>query len=105
MKLTDLTFSVHVGKTQMEGSVSQNFDKRLSFYFIVYRRWHFGKKWKKYQKLPVFCSKIKTRTQIKNLRDASLDKNVFYSYAKSGVYRSYIKRDIDVQKIKVEKSL
>ena len=32
------------------------------------------------------------------LRHASLDKNVFYKYAKSGVYTSYIKREIDVKK-------
>ena len=47
MTLTGLTFSVHVGKGHMEGSVAQNFDKRLSFYFIVCRIWHFEKKKRK----------------------------------------------------------
>ena len=100
-----LEFSVHVNKTHIEGSVSQNFDIYHSFYFIVYRRWYFAKIWKKSQKLPVFCHKIKTKTLINNLRHASLDEDVFYKYTKSGIYKSYNKRDIDVQKIKVRKSL
>ena len=100
-----LEFSVHVNKTYIEGSVSQNFDIDPSFYFIVYRRWHFAKNWKKSQKLPVFCHKIKTKTLINNLRHAFLDEDVFYKYTKSGIYKSYNKRDIDVQEIKVRKSL
>ena len=39
----------------------QFFDKGLSFCFIVYRRWKLEKKYKKSQKLPVFCDKIKTK--------------------------------------------
>ena len=42
--------------------MSQNFDIDLSFCFIVCRRWKLGgKKYKKTQKLPVFCHKIKTK--------------------------------------------
>ena len=107
LQFKSLEFSVHVNKTHIEGSVSQNFDIDHSFYFIVYRRWHFAKIWKKSQKLPVFCHKIKTKTLINNnyLRQASQDEDVFYKYTKSGIYKSYNKRDIDVQKIKVRKSL
>ena len=36
-------------------------DEGLSFCFIVYRRWKLGKRYKKSQKLPVFCHKIKTK--------------------------------------------
>ena len=39
------------------------------------------------------------------LEHISLDKNVFYTYLKFGTCKSDIKRDIHVQKIKVEKSL
>ena len=44
-----------------EGRLSQNFDIELSFCFIVCRRWKLGKKYKKLQKLPVFCHKMKTK--------------------------------------------
>ena len=40
-----LKFSIHVCEIQMEGTVSQNYDKDLSFCFIVCRRWHFAKKY------------------------------------------------------------
>ena len=43
------------------GRVSQIFDIGLSFCFIVCRRWKLGKKYKKSQKLPVFCHKIKSK--------------------------------------------
>ena len=46
----------------MEGSVSQNVDLGHSFYFMLCRRWNFEIKYKKSQKLPVFCHKIKTKT-------------------------------------------
>ena len=39
------------------------------------------------------------------MRHASLDKNVVYAWLKADTCRSNIKRDIHVQKIKVEKSL
>ena len=39
---------------------------------------------------------------MKNLRQASLDKNVSYTYVKDGMCRFNIKRDIHVQKIKVK---
>ena len=45
----------------IKGSMSQNFDIDLSFCFIVCRRWKLGIKYKKTQKLPVFCHKIKTK--------------------------------------------
>ena len=60
---------------------------------------------KKSQKLLVFKYKIQSKALTKNLRHASLDKNVFYTCLKVGICRSNMKRDIDVQKIKVEKSL
>ena len=37
MALRWMTFSIHVYETYYEGSVSQNFDIYLSFYFIVCR--------------------------------------------------------------------
>ena len=42
---------------------------------------------------------------MQKLRHASLDKNVFYIYLEFGMRRSNIKRDILVQKIKVENSV
>ena len=39
---------------------------------------------------------------MKNLRQCSLDWNVFYMYRKFQLSTYYSKRDIDVQKIKVE---
>ena len=35
-------FSIHVDETHLEGSMSQNFDRGLSFWFIVCRRWGFA---------------------------------------------------------------
>ena len=43
--------------------MSQNDDIGLSFCFIVCRRWKLGKKYKKFQKLPVFCHKTKALTK------------------------------------------
>ena len=57
--LNDFT---HVGETHMEGSLSQHFDKGLSFCFIVCRRWDFVNTLNKSQKLPGFCYKTETRT-------------------------------------------
>ena len=42
---------------------------------------------------------------MQKLRHASLDENVSYVYLTSGICRSNIKRDIHVQKIKVENSV
>ena len=39
---------------------------------------------------------------MQKLREASLGINVFYIYLKFGICRSYFKRDIHVQKIKVD---
>ena len=41
--------------------MSQIFDKGLSSCFIVYRRWKLEQNYKKSQRLPVFCHKIKTK--------------------------------------------
>ena len=60
MNITGMKIAIHVAETRLEGRVSQNFDIGLSFCFILCSRLNFKKK--KSQKLPVFCSKIKTRT-------------------------------------------
>ena len=60
--LTGLKFSVHVSKTHMEGSVSQNVDKRLTVILLYEEDGTLKKKMKHYQKLPVSCSEMKTRT-------------------------------------------
>ena len=62
--------------------MSQNFDIGLSFCFIVCRKWKLEKKYKKLQKLPVFCHKIKTKALTKNLRHPSLDKIDLYTLSK-----------------------
>ena len=62
IRLTCLKMAIHVSETHLEGRVSQNFDIGLSLYFIACRSGGFQKNTKKSQKLPVFCSKIKTRT-------------------------------------------
>ena len=54
--------AIHVSETHLEGRVSQNFDIGLSLNFIACRSGGFKKNQKKSKKLPVFCSKIKTRT-------------------------------------------
>ena len=46
--------------------------------------------------------KTKTRPYIKNLRHSSLDQNVGYMYREFQLSIYHSKRDIDVQKIKVE---
>ena len=83
--------AIHVPDTRLEGRVSQNFDIGVSSKFIACRSGDLKKNTKKSQKLPVFCSKMKTRTSIKNLRHPSLDQNVLYTYWKSGMCRSYTK--------------
>ena len=58
------------------------------------------------QKNPKSCpfyNEIKTNTLIRNLRQVSFHKNVFYKYTQSGVCTSYIKRGINIQKNKSEK--
>ena len=62
INITGMRIPIHVAETRLEGRVSQNFDIGLSFCFILCRRLNFEKTNKKSQKLPVFCSKIKTRT-------------------------------------------
>ena len=58
---------------------------------------------KNHQKLPVFFDKIKTKALIKSLRHASLKSNVKSTSLKFHYCGINIKRDIDVQKTKVEK--
>ena len=62
IKLIIMKIAKHVPEIHWEGRVSHNFDKGLSFCFILCRRVDFQKDYKKIQKLPVFSSRIKTRT-------------------------------------------
>ena len=62
IRITCLKMAIHVSKTHLEGRVSQNVDIGLSLNFIACRSWGFQKNTKKSQKLPVFCSKMKTMT-------------------------------------------
>ena len=57
-----LKTAIHVSKTHMEGSMSQNNDIGLRFCFTAYGRGDFRKIYKKSGKLPFFCCKRKTRT-------------------------------------------
>ena len=52
----------YVSETHLEGRVSRNFDIGISLNLIACRSGGFQKNTKKSQKLPVFCSKMKTRT-------------------------------------------
>ena len=61
IRLICLKFGMYFLKMYMEGRVSQNFDIGLSFCFIVCRRLKLQKKYKKSEKLPVFCHKIRTK--------------------------------------------
>ena len=51
-----LKISMCIAEIFMEGSMSQNPDSGLSFYFMLCRRRHSEKKYKKSQKLPDFLS-------------------------------------------------
>ena len=62
IKVTIIKIAIHVAEIHCEGRMSQNFDIGPSFYIILCRRVDFQKSYKKIQKLPLFCSKIKTRT-------------------------------------------
>ena len=62
IRLTCLKTAIHVSETHLEGRVSQNFDTNLSLNFIACRSGGFQENTKISQKLPVFCSKMKTRT-------------------------------------------
>ena len=60
--LTDLNMFKHTGKTHLEGSVSQNVDIGLRFYFRLFRRHrNFEKIDKNIPKLPVFSYTITNR--------------------------------------------
>ena len=88
---TCLKTAIHVHETHLGGRVSQNFDIGLSLNLTASRKGDFEKSAKKSQKLPVFCSKIKTKTNFKSLRHPSLDEHVSYTYRKVGMCRPYIK--------------
>ena len=61
MALRCLKTSIHVPGVCLEGSMSQNFNIRLSFYFMVCRKRQFTKITKKSQKLPVFFYNIQSK--------------------------------------------
>ena len=62
MSLICLKIVIHVLRIHLEEKGSQNFDIGLSFNLVAFRNGGFQKFTIKSQKLPVFCSKIKTRT-------------------------------------------
>ena len=62
MRLICLKIVKHILRIHLEGRVSQNVDIRLSFNLVAFRKGGFQEFTKKSQRLPVFCSKIKTRT-------------------------------------------
>ena len=62
IKVTIMNIATCVAEIHCEGNVSQNLYIGPNFYFILCRRVDFQKSYKKIQKLPVFCSKIKPRT-------------------------------------------
>ena len=98
MALRCLDIFIHVTEVCLEGRISQNFDMRLSFCFMVCRKRKFAKITKQSQKLPFFFYKIQSKAYTENLRHASLDENVFYICLKVGICRSSMKRVINVQK-------
>ena len=62
IKLIIMKIAKHVPEIHWEGNLSQNVDICLSSCFILCRRVDFQQDLDKIQKLPVFSSKIKTRT-------------------------------------------
>ena len=62
MRLICLEIVIHVLRIYLEGKLSQNCDIGLSFNLVAFRKGGFQKFTIKSQQLPVFCSKIKTRT-------------------------------------------
>ena len=62
IRLTCLKIAMHVFRIHLERSVSQNLDLGLSFNLVAFRRGDFQQFTIKSQKLPVFCTKIKTKT-------------------------------------------
>ena len=85
----------------MEGTVSQNFDKNPSFYFMKSMMKKISKSY------PFFSNKIRTRTLLNILRNASLGVgvNVRSTHRKFQFKILFSYRHILVQKIKVKKSL
>ena len=82
----------------MKGSVSQNFDTGLSFCFIVFRRWKSekNKKYKKLQKLPVFCHKLKLRP--KKNHETRFPRSECFLYTQKFVYVRTILNEISMFK-------
>ena len=62
MRLICLKIVIYVLRIHLEGRVSQYIDIGLSFDLVEFRKGDLQKFTIKSQKLPVFCSKIKTRT-------------------------------------------
>ena len=62
IRLTCLKMAIQVSEIHLERRVSQNLYIGLSLNFIACRSGGFKKYTKKSQKLPVFCSIMKTRT-------------------------------------------
>ena len=67
-----MTVFTHVDKGHLEGSLPQNFDLGPTFEFTQSRK----KLSKNDKKLAVFCHKMTTKGQLKNLGRASLEKNL-----------------------------
>ena len=92
---------IHVAQDCLEGSMSQHFDILPSFYFMLRISWNLGGKITKNNKSFPFMSYNQNQgINKKNLRHASLDKNVSYACLKVGTCRSNIKGDIHVEKNK-----
>ena len=72
INITGMKIAIHVAEIHWEGSVSQNFNIGLDFCFFLCRGLNFLKKYKESQMLPVFYSKMRTRTLINNLTHPSL---------------------------------
>ena len=55
-----LKICIHVSEIDLEGRLSQNFDKGISFLFMLRRRWNSEKKTKQHIKcLPLFVIRSK----------------------------------------------
>ena len=73
-----INFGTLVVEAHSEGNLSQIFYLGPKFYFMKSRNLVA----KNSKQLPVFCDKIKTRTQIKILRHGSLQINVIHKITK-----------------------
>ena len=90
-----------VDKVHLEGSCP-----RMLIHVLVFVLFYVAEDtFQKSQKLPVY--KIKTRNEMQDINHAFLlecfHQNVFIACSKFGICRSNIKRDVNVEKINVEK--